>query len=438
MDESIKKNLIAQNETLNEISKQIKSVENEMTENEAELNELKCQSKKIREQLEQEGYKVPQRISQKTVEEELISSNDILSYEEVTNKNYKKLSELGLMDKEFDSLFSKEDLSRIERELSSPIQREKWDKWDFVAVLTAGVGGVIADVLTDNINSKLMNRLGGSDTLHNWAKETKGLSIDYQGPAFGGNFHEGFSSGHDILRPFKAIWQIKSGVFQGLKQTPTGFEWVKSPVNQYGNQYDTHEFWESFILWLKHMASDSANPTGLPFPGMSFLTEMPNHEVRKFAMGLYTHGLTLQYIIAQALAPALVELIIRGYLMGREFKEKGEINFPTAKKLKTTEMLLSSHVIVSAVNVGKVAIRCNAEGPLALRKLNIPSIVMTVRYFIPFVIKRLKLNDPVEILKRNAQEIIINYDEMILQMVNDIKKDDEFRKFLENGKQIIL
>ena len=63
---------------------------------------------------------------------------------------------------------------------------------------------------------------------------------------------------------------------------------------------------------------------------------------------------------------------------------------------------------------------------------------MTVRYFIPFVMKRMKLNDPVEILKRNAQEIMGGYDNLILQMNEDLKKDDNFRRFLENGNQLVV
>jgi hypothetical protein len=246
------------------------------------------------------------------------------------------------------------------------------------------------------------------------------------------------SSGHDILRPFKAISQIKNGVFVGLKQTPTGFEWIRAVANQYGTPYESYSWLETIILWLKHIGSDAANPTGLPFPGMSFLIGMPDHEVRKFAILLYKNGYTLQYLICQALVPALVECVVRGYILGREYSETGDIKWPSAKKLKTTEMLLASHAIVTAINVGKVAVRCNAEGPIALRKLNVPSIIMTVRYFIPFVVKRMRLNDPVEIIKRNAKEIVEGYDSMILQISDDIKKDDDFRRFLENGDVITV
>lgn len=439
MDDSIKKNLIAQKETLKELNELYESLEKNNDFNQKDLSGLKIRSKRLREEIEKITGDVP--TPNKTVSntyDKIVDERRILTYEEVTKQNLDYLNSKGMLDKEFDSLFTKDELFRIEQELSSPIQREKWDKWDFVAVLSGGIAGVIADFLSDDVKNVMMNKLGESDTLRKWGNQTKGLSIDYQGRAFGGPLHEGLSSGHDILRPLKAIAQIKNGTFLGLKQVPGGFEWVKSSANQFGNPYDNYGWWESFILWVKHIASDAANPTGLPFPGMSFLMEMSNHDVRKFAILLYKNGYTLQHIIAQALSPALVELIVRGYIFGREFKETGDIKWPSAKKLKTTEMLLASHAMVTAINVGKVAVRCNAEGPLALRKLNIPSIIMTVRYFIPFVVKRMKLNDPVEILKRNAREIIEGYDSIILELSEKIKKDDDYRRFLENGEQIIV
>lgn len=436
MDDSVKKNLVAQREIAEDLQNLMNEIGRDNAQNDHELFELKERSRRIREELERRGVGIPIPGPIVSPREEETSTIHNFSYEQITDSNLRYLGERGLLDKEFDSLFTPEELRRIERELSQPIQRERWDRWDFTAVLTGGIAGVVADVLSDTINDALMNKLSGSDTLRKWANQTKGLSIDYQGPGFGGNLHEGLSGGHDVLRPLRAIQQIKTGTFVGLKQTPSGFEWIRASANQYGTPYDTHSWWESFFLWIKHIASDAANPTGLPFPGMSFFTEMPNHAVRKFAILLYKNGYTLQYILVQALAPAMVELIVRGYVFGREFKETGDIKWPSAKKLKTTEMLLASHAIVTAINVGKVAVRCNVEGPIALRKLNMPSIIMTVRYFIPFVVKRMKLNDPVEILKRNAQEIVEGYDSLIMELSEGIKRDDDFRRFLENGNQI--
>ena len=50
----------------------------------------------------------------------------------------------------------------------------------------------------------------------------------------------------------------------------------------------------------------------------------------------------------------------------------------------------------------------------------------------------MKLNDPVEILKRNVKEIVEGYDSIILELSENIKKDDDYRRFLENGEQIVV
>ena len=439
MDKKTEINLIAQEERVTNLEKNLASVDRDSNENTNRIDKLKQKTQKINDDLSALGYSLKTGQKPKTsIDNQEVKIEEKKTYEEITQENIEYLKSRGLTDRTFDELFTPEQLLRIERELSEPLKREKWDKWDFIAVLSGGIAGTIADLLIEQRTDAMMNKLAKNPTLKKWANQTKGLSIDYQGPGFGGPYHEGLSSGHDILRLFKAIWQIKNGTFVGIKQTSTGFEWVKSTTNQYGNPYESHGLLESIILWFKHIASDAANPTGIPFPGMSFLTEMPDHEVRKFAIQLYTNGFTLQYIISQALSPALVELIVRGYIFGREYYETKEIKWPTAKRLKTTEMLLASHAIVTAINVGKVIVNCNVEGPLAIRKLNFPSVIMTVRYFIPFVVKRLKLNDPVEIIKRNSREIMEDYDSIILEMSDSIKKDDEYRRFIENGKPIIV
>jgi hypothetical protein len=442
MNDSIKKNILAQNQQLNDLSCLLESYDSLNQANDEEISSLKRRNREIRERFAKAGVVIPDadaknaECDESTIVPEVINAD----YEYVTKQNIEYLSQRGLLDREFDSLFSGDDLKRIERELSKPIQREKWDKWDFVAVLSGGIVGVVADLLSSDTAAFMIDNLSKIDTLQEWCKQTQKLSIDYQGPGFGGRYHRGMSSGHDILRPFKAISQIKKGEFVGLKQTREGFEWIKTTTTRDGNAFapPPHTDMEAFILWVKHICSDLKDPTGMPFPGMSFLVEMPNHDVRKFAIQLYTHGYTLQFIIAQALAPALVELIVRGYVFGREFKDSGEIKFPSAKRLKTTELLLTSHALVTAINAGKVVIQCNAEGPLALRHLNIPSIIMTVRYFIPFVIKRMQLNDPVEILKRNAAEINQGYDYLIAQFNRDLERDVQFKRFLQEGNQIIL
>ncbi|MBE2226869.1 MAG: hypothetical protein IAE93_05990 [Ignavibacteria bacterium] len=445
MSDELKQNLIAQAKQIEDIHNIYESIEETIENNDKELIKIKQRRDIIRNLLGINEYKMKTILEDKAInnlsglkEEEILTR--ILTYEEITKENLLYLEKNNLLDFEFDSLFTKEELIRIERELSSPIAREKWDKWDYLAVFLGSISGIIADFFTGGIDKQLQKWLGNfknTDLLSNWERTSK-AAIDFQGPGFAGPYHRGLSSGHDILRILMALWQIKNGTFVGLKQTASGFEWIKTTSNQLGTSFDTYQGLEVFLVWCKHIITDFCGPTSLPVPGMSFLIDMPNHEIRKFAIQIYQRGYNLRFLLSQALAPALVEIIVRGYLLGREYKDTGEIQLPTAKKLKTTEMLLLSHALVMAVNVGKVAIQCNAEGPLALKNLNLPSIIMTFRYFIPFVVKRMKLNDPVEILKRNAKELMEGYDKILADLKRDLENDKEFNSFLHDGKQLII
>lgn len=451
MSDVLKQNLIAQVNQVEDINKIYKSLEETIETNDAEIIEIKRRSEAIRNMLGIDKTDIEAKIHQEKskiteIKDEVYVSK-IKTYEEITRENLLYLESRNLLDFEFENLFSKEDLFRIERELSSPIAREKWKRGDYLAVFIGALAGIVADLFTGGIDKQLKNWLGSiknsdnffGSTLQRWERESGGLPIDYMGPAYKGKFHRGLSAGHDILCVLFALWQIKNGTFKGLRQAGRNrFVWDIKTSNQYGTPFSTHQGLETFLLWFKHIATDFFDPTSLPVPGMGILVSMPNHEIRKFAMEAYKNGYNLRFLLAQALAPALVEVIVRGYIFGREYKETGEIKFPSAKKLKTTEMLLLSHALVMGVNVGKVAIQCYAEGPIALKNLNIPSIIMTLRYFIPFVVKRMKLNDPVEILKRNAKEITEGYDKILADLKKDLDNDREFNAFLHDGKQLII
>jgi len=281
---------------------------------------------------------------------------------------------------------------------------------------------------------------GAAECLSGWLKgyEIHGppVSIDYQGKGFAGNLHRGLSPGHDILRVFEAVWQIKNGVFRGLRESPDGYIWVATELNQYDKPFDTYEGLEAFIIWVRHLISDFVTPRSLPFPGMSLLTDMPVKEIREFAIALYKNGLNLQSILVQALAPALVEIVVRSYFLGRQFIETKSIRITPEKKQKLTELLLAAHATVVAVNAGKVVIMANAEGPVALRHLNVPAIMKMVRYLIPFVIARMKAHDPVEIIKRNAREIDAEYDRLLSDMTVSLTQDRAFQAWVSKGPVI--
>lgn len=429
----VKINLIAQSETIKEIDTDKDKIIIRQNEVDNEISSLKNRSQKIKEKLKDQGVIISEiKKSDKNLKMDQKSPED-LSYEEVTKLNKEYIKEKDLEDFEFDSLFTEDEIKKIELGLAEPIKREKWDKWDFIAVLMAGISGSIADFFTGSIDTQF------KDFLKGYKINSQKVSIDYQGAGFGGGHHRVLSSGHDIMRIFSALWQIKNGTFVGLKQVGYDkFEWITSTVNSKGNTFDTYDGFSALLIYIKHMISDFITPESLPPPGISYLIEMPDHEIRKFAIGLYTHGFNLRYILVQILAPAIVEVIIRLYVFGREFINTGEITFPTARKLKTTELLLVSHAFVMGVNVGKVAIKTYAGDPYAIKELNVFSIIATVRYFIPFVQKRLKLNDHVEIIIRNAKNINEKYDEIVEKLKSDLENDKEFVAFLHNGEILTI
>lgn len=304
MSDKLNENLIAQAKQVEDLTKIYQSIEETMKVNDSEIIELKKRSENIKKLLGIKDMNIKKNISLQMKDnsgyEDTGNINDIKSFEEVTRDNLIYLESHNLLDFEFDNLFSKEDLIRIERELSSPILREKWDKWDYVAVFSGSIAGIVADFFTSGIDKQLQNWLGNvsnTDLISKWENSSK-ASIDYQGPGFGGPLHRGLSSGHDILRIFSAFWQIKNGIFVGLKQTSSGFEWIKTTSNQYGQTFNTYEGLEVFLVWAKHLIADFCTSKSLPFPGMSFLMEMPDHDIRKFAIQMYQNGYNLRFILA--------------------------------------------------------------------------------------------------------------------------------------------
>ena len=439
VDDTIKKNLVAQESQTRHLESSSESIDQSLGKQEGDIEGLRARSQALREAIQAKGISVPEpsRRSGRSQKQSAQESAEPIepSYEEITAANLAYLERNGLADREFDDLFSREQLLAIERELSAPLARERWDRWDFCAVLAGGIAGVAADFFSGGIDKKLKNWLG------EYKISSPQVATDYQGPGFGGPWHRGLSPGHDILRVFEAVWQIKNGTFRGFKKISGGFEWITSTMTPDGTPFQTCDGalgLEAILVWVKHLASDFVTPTSLPFPGMSYLMQMPNVQVHKFAIQLYQSGYNLRLILVQALAPALVEIVVRGYLYGRQFINTGTIKMSTERKQKLTEMLLTAHALVMAVNVGKVVVRCHAEGPLALRALNVPAIMMTIRYFIPFVIARLKANDPVEILKRNAREINAGYDTLIAEMAEELRRDREFNRFLTSGNPITI
>lgn len=349
----------------------------------------------------------------------------VLSYEELYEKASNSLISRGLDIESLDyhSLVSEEELQEIERELNRPLpRRERWEKGDFIAVFIAAAIGSLVDIVLSNRNNPITGQNSEfSKWLNQFHKHEGGAPIDYQTKGLGGGFHRGLSKGHDILRFVEAIIMFKNGRFEGVKYIDGVAHKIVSTVNQYGTPYEQLGWIEAILKYAKHMFADLFSTCSLPFPGSSFLAECSNRDLRKLAATMYQNGFNLKNIMIQSLSTIIVEVILRIYFgikSVEKYKDEYELsedysNFGAVKefirpssKEKLHEMLLMSHAIVTAVNIGKVVIK---KAPW---EINVTEIISVVRYAIPVVKGVISRHSEYAKLLRSSEEIHARWEQL--------------------------
>lgn len=280
-----------------------------------------------------------------------------------------------------DSLLSSKDRAAFDAWTAH--RRVPWTRGDLIAVGLAGVVGALAVVYDDLVDAQMKQGLDyvrHTDLVESWEADAHGMPIDYTGPKFGGPAHRVRSPGHDLGRPFAALDQIRSGHFSGTFWeagerftfvSPTGaYEPVESGV-------------EALILWGKHLVADVVTPMSLPLPGWTMLYEMPWRDVRKFAHDAYSgpalgEGLNVRSgLLSPLLSVLTTELIIRLHLHWRAYTTTGTAHLSVGEAQKRSEMLLVGHALVGATSLAAVAAAATAEGPVALRHVNVPVLLRT-------------------------------------------------------------
>lgn len=341
-----------------------------------------------------------------------------INYNELYNKAALELVNRGLdIDSiNYKSLVSESELLEIEKGLNRPLSRsEEWRKDDFIAVfIAASIGGLVDLILSDRSNKFTGKGSDFSNWIDQFHQHDGGGPIDYQGKGFGGGFHRGLSKGHDVLRFIEAIIMFKNGQFEGVRYIDGVAYKIVSSVNQYGTPYEQLGWIEAILKYAKHMFADLLSTCSLPFPGSSFLVECSNRDLRKLAATMYQNGFNLKNIMIQSLSTILVEVIIRIYFGIKSlqcYKTEYELNddysnFTAIKELikpsskeKLYEMLLLSHSIVTAVNVGKVIIK---KSPW---ELNVTEMISVIKYAIPVVNGVIERNSEYSKLIRNSDEV---------------------------------
>lgn len=354
-----------------------------------------------------------------------------LSYDALfeTAKDSLKARGLDVDSLDYHDLLSQGELDEIIADLNRPLpRREEWTKSDFIAVFIAASVGSLADSVLSDRNNQFTGRGSNfSNWLNQFHQHDGGAPIDYQGKGFGGGYHRGLSTGHDILRFIEGILMFKNGEFVGIRYENGVAIQVISNVNQNGTPYEQLSTIEAIVKYAQHMFADLFSTCSLPFPGSSFLVECDNRQLRKFAADMYQNGFNCKNIIIQSISTIIIEVILRIYFSLKSVKahqNEFEVtedysNFEAVKqflepisKEKLYEMLLVAHTIVTAVNVGKVVLK---KAPW---ELNVTEIVAVVRYGVKVLKNTIARHSEYAKLIRNAHEIHEKWNELEAVLLN--------------------
>ncbi len=346
---------------------------------------------------------VPSMDERKSVSDVKEEVGDTISYDELYDLAESNLKSRGLdVDAiDFDDVLDPKEFSDLLEELDAPLPREqKWRKSDFIVVFIAGLIGSAVDLIVGNRDNALTGKGSKfSDKLNEIHttkfKHSTGAPIDFQGMkdgfSFGGGNHRELSKGHDLLRFVDGIKMFKNGTFEAVAYENGVKHVVKTAFNQNGNPYTELPLITAILEYAHHMIADLFSNNSLPFPGYSFLRESKIRDLRIFSADMYANGFNCKNVLIQSVTAAIVEIIIRLYFSiqsVKEYKDSVEIsedfsNWEAVKKFfkptsqdKLHEMLLVSHTIVLAVNVGKIVI---SEGT-AIADINVAEILSVVKY----------------------------------------------------------
>jgi hypothetical protein len=231
------------------------------------------------------------------------------------------------------------------------------------------------------------------DLLENISKKLQGLGIngskgiapiDFQDFQMHGlkSIHEIYSFGHDPLRFINGITQMMSGEFIG--------------VDRYGNPLKAAfglpqpDPFLATLSWLAHIMGDFCNSTSTPYPGATFLMEFGNAETRTHMTAAYRAGWNSRSFVYQGLAFTLVEAVLWGNELFKNYDRCRKISFEVEDRRKFTEMRLVAHSMVTGQNLIVNGLRAYFGDSRALIRVNFPSVMFTLKTAVNLLIENQK------------------------------------------------
>jgi hypothetical protein len=291
----------------------------------------------------------------------------------------------------YEMFLTKADLELINSEKYS--KQFKWDKWDYMFVGLAGLVAAVTDIfivaIPKDMESGVYKGQKGSpltawlqslklpDGIQSWLEEMAKVPYDNTG----GSTHRIDTFGHDpILGLIFGVIDIIRGTSTSIKNGNIIIENVGIGTNPV----------EALIKQFIHLCSDVCTTRGLPVPFASIfkLLDVGSFKrsngktatISQLTTWMYYHGYDLRHFATMSITPASIEIILRMYVMIRHYVENDDVVFKVASNPKYRSMLLSSHSIACAANVGKIYLR--QGNPLAI---NYAEWLMLIRYLAPSV-----------------------------------------------------
>lgn len=308
-----------------------------------------------------------------------------------------------------------------------------FDKWDYIVTFSLALMEVAGDFfISDPKNPKSLahtlsdknSRLGSFMNDIHKKLDHSGQPLDYQGTHFGGGDHRVRTFAHDILMFPLAIYMLMNGKFVDGFYENGAFQKVVSSVNQFGNPYESLDFFDSIVGYATHMAADFFSSAGLPIPGYSILTHAPNREIRKFANDLYHDGLNMRNLLLQGVPVALTEL---GMWIYTGLRYNGSSYSKAMIQHKKNKLLLIAHGIASAVNIGKVIITKN---PVSL---NLIMIARTFHLIWKVTVEELSLTN--KAITQEAMGVVkarIETMQTLILLDKTIYETNQYNRLIEN------
>ena len=294
----------------------------------------------------------------------------------------------------YEIFLTETDLKQISNE--SYMSQYKWDKWDYAFVGTAGFlasiidfflvktpqtikykgkvyeGSPITEFLKKHINSE-----NEESWFANFAKDLEDrCKVPYDAVNDGlsgmtGRTHRFQSFGHD------PVLGCVFGVIDILRGTLSGFSYDmishthKFVVKQI-TQAKIQNLIEACLIWFGHLISDVGTKSGLQPPFFTFFQGInltspfspKNKKIGEIARWMYLNGYDFRHFITMGITPAVIEIVLRTYIMLKHYNAKGEVNLKLASNPKYRSMLLWSHAIATAGNAGKIIFQ--QGNPLAI------------------------------------------------------------------------